>query len=81
MLLDGTPSLQPAGLQSSVPARFSEKELQDIEDLTNKEIARRLVVTAGTVKVHTNNVYRKLSVNNRRSAVALSKALGLLTAD
>ena len=51
------------------------------KDLTNKEIARRLVVTAGTVKVHTNNVYRKLSVNNRRSAVALSKALGLLTAD
>jgi LuxR family maltose regulon positive regulatory protein len=51
------------------------------QDLTNKEIARKLVVTAGTVKVHTNNVYRKLSVNNRRSAVALSKALGILATD
>jgi len=64
---------------------LTDRELQILylldKDLTNKEIARRLVVTAGTVKVHTNNVYRKLSVNNRRSAVALSKALGLLTAD
>jgi len=47
-------------------------------DLTNKEIARALVLTPGTVKVYTNNVYRKLSVNNRRAAVSLSKALGLL---
>jgi LuxR family maltose regulon positive regulatory protein len=64
---------------------LTDRELQILylldKDLTNKEIARRLVVTAGTVKVHTNNVYRKLSVNNRRSAVALSKALGILTAD
>jgi LuxR family maltose regulon positive regulatory protein len=51
------------------------------KDLTNKEIARELVVTPGTVKVHTNNVYRKLSVNNRRAAVTLVKALGFLVAD
>ena len=64
---------------------LTDRELQILHlldmDLTNKEIARKLVVTAGTVKVHTNNVYRKLSVNNRRSAVALSKALGILAAD
>jgi LuxR family transcriptional regulator, maltose regulon positive regulatory protein len=63
---------------------LTERELQILhlldKDLTNKEIARELVVTPGTVKVHTTNVYRKLSVNNRRAAVTLSKALGLLAA-
>ncbi len=49
-------------------------------DLTNKEIARELVVTTETVKLHTKHVYRKLNVNNRRAAVTLARALGLLAA-
>ncbi len=64
---------------------LTDRELQILhlldKDLTNKEIARELVVTPGTVKVHTTNVYRKLSVNNRRAAVTLAKALGFLAAD
>ncbi len=63
---------------------LTERELHILHlldrDLTNKEIARELVVTPGTVKVHTINVYRKLSVNNRRAAVTLAKTLGLLAA-
>ncbi len=61
---------------------LTERELQILrlleKDLTNREIARELVVTHGTVKLHTKHVYRKLSVNNRRAAVALARELGLL---
>jgi ATP/maltotriose-dependent transcriptional regulator MalT len=63
---------------------LTRRELQILKwldtDLTNKEIARELVVTTETVKLHTKHVYRKLSVNNRRAAVTLGKALGLLAA-
>jgi LuxR family maltose regulon positive regulatory protein len=63
---------------------LTKRELQILNlldtDLTNKEIARKLVVTTETVKLHTKHVYRKLSVNNRRAAVTLARALGLLAA-
>ena len=63
---------------------LTRRELQILQwldtDLTNKEIARELVVTTETVKLHTKHVYRKLSVNNRRAAVTLAKSLGLLVA-
>jgi LuxR family transcriptional regulator, maltose regulon positive regulatory protein len=72
--------LQQEGLEPLTDRELQILHLLD-EDLTNKEIARKLVVTPGTVKVHTNNVYRKLSVNNRRAAVTLAKALGFLAAD
>ncbi|HEY6411923.1 MAG TPA: LuxR C-terminal-related transcriptional regulator [Ktedonobacteraceae bacterium] len=62
---------------------LTRRELQILRlldtDLTNKEIARELVVTTETVKLHTKHVYRKLGVNNRRAAVSLGKALGLLS--
>jgi LuxR family maltose regulon positive regulatory protein len=72
--------LEQEGLEPLTSREMQILHLLD-EDLTNKEIARKLVVTPGTVKVHTNNVYRKLSVNNRRAAVTLAKALGFLAAD
>jgi len=63
---------------------LTRRELQILHlldtDLTNKEIARELVVTTETVKLHTKHVYRKLSVNNRRSAITLARSLGLLAA-
>ena len=63
---------------------LTDRELQILrlldKDLTNKELASQLLVPPGTVKVHTNNVYRKLSVNNRRAAATLSQTLGLLVA-
>jgi ATP/maltotriose-dependent transcriptional regulator MalT len=63
---------------------LTERELQILhlleKGLTNREIASELVVTPGTVKLHTKHVYRKLSVNNRHMAVTLARALGLLAA-
>jgi DNA-binding CsgD family transcriptional regulator len=39
--------------------------------LSNKEIARRLELTEGTVKVHLHHVYRKTRVRNRTALVSL----------
>ncbi len=72
--------LQQEGLEPLTDRELRILHLLEM-DMTNKEIAQRLVVTTGTVKVHISNVYRKLSVNNRRAAVSLARALGLLPAD
>jgi LuxR family maltose regulon positive regulatory protein len=48
------------------------------ERLTNKEIARQLVLSAATVKRYTVNVYQKLGVHKRRDAVIEAEALGVL---
>ena len=69
--------LQQEGLEPLTDRELGILRLLE-KDFTNKEIARQLVITTGTVKVHISNVYRKLSVNNRRAAVSLARALGLL---
>jgi LuxR family maltose regulon positive regulatory protein len=37
--------------------------------LSNKEIAAKLVVTEGTVKIHLNRIYSKLGVKGRVEAI------------
>ena len=42
------------------------------EGLSNKQLARRLDLTEGTVKIHLHNIYEKLSVPNRTTLTALA---------
>jgi LuxR family maltose regulon positive regulatory protein len=48
-------------------------------DLDGPDIARRLFVSLNTVRTHTKNIYAKLGVNNRRSAVRRAVELDLMT--
>ena len=45
------------------------------EGLSNQEIAQKLILSIGTVKVHTNHIYAKLGVRSRSQAV--KKAISL----
>src|SRR6266498_1165010 len=46
-------------------------------DLSGPDIARELMVSLHTLRTHTNNIYTKLGVNNRRAAVRRAEELGL----
>jgi LuxR family maltose regulon positive regulatory protein len=46
-------------------------------DLSGPEIARELMVSLHTLRTHTNNIYTKLGVNNRRAAVRRAQSLDL----
>jgi two-component system nitrate/nitrite response regulator NarL len=42
------------------------------EGLSNKEIARKVKLTHGTIKVHLHHVFEKLGISNRTSLAALA---------
>jgi LuxR family maltose regulon positive regulatory protein len=75
-------SYLPPGDQAVIEP-LSERELEVLElladGLTNPEVAARLYLSLNTVKVHTRNIYGKLSVHNRVQAAARAQELGLLS--
>ncbi len=48
------------------------------EGHTNRQIADELILSVGTVKYYTSQIYGKLGVQNRTEAAARARALGLL---
>lgn len=46
--------------------------------LSNQDIARRLVITPGTVKKHLEHIYTRLDVHSRTAALARARELDLL---
>lgn len=69
---------QPADLFE----KLSDRELEVLGLIaggaSNRDIARKLVLSIGTVKKHTNNIFGKLAVASRTQAVARARDLGLL---
>ncbi len=69
---------QPDGLIEPL----SDRELEVLrligQGLSNSEIAAKLVLSTGTVKVHTHNIFGKFGVSSRTQAVNKARALGLI---
>ena len=72
----------PRRIVGLLPEHLSERELEVLRlitsGLSNREIAQELFITAGTVKRHVHNIYRKLEVRSRTQAVARARDLGLV---
>jgi LuxR family maltose regulon positive regulatory protein len=71
-----------APIPQALAEPLSERELDVLRllgtDLSGPEIARELIVSLSTLRTHTQNIYSKLSVNNRRAAVHRAEELDLL---
>ena len=68
--------------QSSLIDPLSERELEVLalfaEGLSNQEVADKLIISLGTVKAHSSNIYRKLDASNRAQAIVRAQELKLL---
>jgi ATP/maltotriose-dependent transcriptional regulator MalT len=71
----------PLGVSHSLIDPLSEREMEVLQllktELSGPEMARELMVSLNTIRFHTKNIYTKLEVNNRRSAVNRAIELGL----
>lgn len=64
------------------PVSLSQREIDILslaaEGLNRKEMAARLCISEETVKTHLKNIYQKLGVNSKISAVKIARDRGLL---
>ena len=70
------------GNQGMLIDPLSDREMEVLQlfadGLSNQEIAERLIISLGTVKAHSSNIYRKLDVRNRTQAVIAAREMELL---
>ena len=86
LLLAGYPDNEmragPRATGGEMPEPLTERELDVLallaERLSNKEIARAMVVSPHTVRNHLANIFGKLQVQNRIQAIERARELGLL---
>ncbi len=68
--------------QQNLTEPLTERELEVLRlfgtELSGPEIASQLIVSLNTLRTHTKNIYTKLGVNNRRSAIRRAEELDLL---
>jgi LuxR family maltose regulon positive regulatory protein len=76
---EATPNLEP---EPQLVEPLSEREIEVLrliaDGLTNREVGQQLVISLGTVKAHTSNIYGKLGVRSRTQAVARARELAIL---
>jgi len=69
-------------VKETVKDQLTERETEVLyymaAGMTNKEIGKKLHISASTVKTHTINLYGKLEVSSRIQAVTKAKALRLI---
>ncbi|HEY0061321.1 MAG TPA: LuxR C-terminal-related transcriptional regulator [Telluria sp.] len=80
--------LGACGAASAVPASpgakpaLSEREKEVLmlaaSGLGNRDVAARLYLSEGTIKWHLHNVYEKLAVRNRSSAISVARTMQLI---
>jgi len=86
---DDIAATDPARIQTNsaqqLPEPLTERELEILSRITqglpNQQIGDELFISLGTVKWYNNQIYTKLGVHNRTSAVAKARDLGLIAAD
>ena len=83
LVADGPTTQDAAPGLPGLIEQLSERELDVLRmlgtDLDGPDIARELSVSLSTVRTHTNRIFAKLGVHDRRAAVRRARELGLLS--